>query len=156
MAIHPLLRTGLAQRGAVSGIKPRGQEQLLRTSLRMQTPAKRAELKRLEDIALHQAEQEQFAGQHEAEMTLREEAQKETARLGRESLALQAAGQETAKEQAQWGTWLQSAALALQAWQGRRRDPWDYTTRYTDYGYDGGDGYGGGDRDVETFPIYEW
>jgi len=145
----------------------------MRTYLQAQVPAMRAAQKRKRDLELYQAEQEQIASRHAETMALDKEtmaldktrieaqkqAQKESADIAREGLRIQKRSQEEAEKQAEYGTWLQAAGLALQAYQSTwgKKDPWDYTTNYGyDGGWDdwGGDGWGGGASDGGGYISY--
>ena len=143
---------------AVSGLKPRNREQATRAFIQAQIPAMRSETRRKEDLALYQAEQEALASRHSEEMELEkerleaeQEAQRESSELARQQLRLQEKSSREAERMGEWATWIQTASLALQAWQQwRNKDPW-----IKNYGYDSYDGGSGDGSDFEV-DIITW
>ena len=141
MPLFPGLRS--RQRQAVSGIRPRREDEL-RAGLQALIPAKRAELERRKRLGLYRAEQEQLATQHEAELGLGRErlaaetkASGEAATLARERLKLGKAAQKESAQQSKYFMWLQGAGLALQAYESIwDKDDWT-TPDYPGYGNGG-------------------
>lgn len=151
MPLFPTRGLRPGQREAVSGIRPRREDEL-RAALQAQIPAMRARRERRKRLGLYQAEQEQLAEQHESEMELgrerlaaEKEAAGETAKLGRARLGLESAAQKESEQQAKYFMWLQGAGLALQAYESIWDRDDDWTTEY-----------GGGGDGIEITYDYAW
>ena len=146
---------------AVSGIRRPINARALQSYFSVMAPIKRAEKERLENVGLTREQMEQEEKQHEEELGLEREGleiqkaiQKENAKIALQGLDLQGRIAKEAEKQGKIGTWLSGAGLAiegLQALQNRNRSPWDWTTKYRDYGY--GDGTGGGDGGLYGFSV---